>query len=101
MGAGTITLVKIDVPYLWAATGRHGRLYWFYRRNGQRIPITAPEGRRLGQGDAGFLEAYERIHASFGFKPSDQPSPGTLAHLISVYRTSPELLTLGAKTRKD
>jgi hypothetical protein len=45
-----------------AATGGRGRLYWFYRRSGQRIPITSPEGRRLQLGDAGFLEAYECIH---------------------------------------
>ena len=39
-------MVKLDMPYLWAAKGRHG-LYWFYRRSGQRIPISSPDGRRL------------------------------------------------------
>jgi integrase len=95
-------LVKLDLPYLWAATGRRGRQYWFYRRNGRRIPIVSTEGRRLGQGDAGFFEAYERIHASFGAEcREDAPTIGTLAHLIDVYRDSPEFRARATKTRKD
>jgi hypothetical protein len=94
-------MVKIDLPYLWAATGRHGRLYWFYRRNGQRIPITTPEGRRLGRGEAGFFEAYERIHKSFDVAPAVAPTLGTVAHLINVYRAAPEYATLKPKTKKD
>jgi hypothetical protein len=89
-------LSKLDLPYLWAATGRHKRRYWFYRRSGRRIPITSPEGRRLRHGDAGFLEAYEHIHDSFGAEPrTSQPAIGTLAHLIDIYRMAPEFLTLG------
>jgi hypothetical protein len=89
------------LPYLWRATGRHDRQYWFYRRSGQRIPITSPEGRRLQQGDVGFLDAYERIHATFGVERAILPAMGTLAHLINVYRAAPEFLTLKAGTRKD
>jgi integrase len=103
MTGGVTTLVKVDLPYLWVATGRHKRRYWFYRRGGHRIPITSPEGRRLQWGDAGFLEAYQRIQASFEGKPSEatQPAAGALAHLIEVYRAAPEFKSLGAKTRKD
>src|SRR5258707_15778252 len=36
-------MVKLDLPYLWVTTGRHGRRrYWFYRRNGRFIPISCP-----------------------------------------------------------
>ena len=97
---GATTLTKIELPYLWAPNGRNKR-YWFYRRAGQRIPITSPQGRRLEPGDPGFLEAYERIHESFGLEPSSEPKTGTLAHLIDSYRNAPEFLTLAAKTRKD
>jgi site-specific recombinase XerD len=101
MAIGAITLVKLDLPYLWGAVGRHGRQYWFYRRNGRRIPITSPEGRRLRQGDAGFFEAYERIHATFGTDPRITPRSGTLAHLIDVYREAPEFRNRAPKTRRD
>ena len=72
-----------------------------YRRGSQLVPITSLEGQRLQQGDAGFLESYERIHASFAVEPDAPPSAGTLAHLINVYRAAPEFLGLGKKTRKD
>jgi hypothetical protein len=97
---GATTLTKVELPYLWAPKGRNKR-YWFYRRAGQRIPITSPQGRRLEQGDPGFLETYERIHESFDLAPSFEPKAGTLAHLIDSYRNAPEFLTLAAKTRKD
>jgi integrase len=100
-------LVKgIDLPYLWAATGRKSRQYWFYRRAGLRIPITSPDGRRLRHGEPGFLEAFERIHRSFA-RPEpaaiagSAPTVGSLAHLIDVYRSSPEFRALADKTRKD
>lgn len=97
---GATTLTKVELPYLRAPKGRNKR-YWFYRRAGQRIPITSPQGRRLEQGDPGFLEAYERIHEGFGLEPSSEPKTGTFAHLIDSYRNAPEFLTLAAKTRKD
>jgi hypothetical protein len=94
-------LVKVDLPYLWAATGRRGRQYWFYRRDRKLTPITSPEGRRLRPGDAGFLEAYERIHDTFGVDTSAEVAIGTVAHLIEVYRAAPEFRTKTAKTKKD
>jgi integrase len=92
----------LELPYLWAAKGRHGRLYWFYRRGGHLIPITGTDGRRLAPGDVGFLEAYERTNATFATEPStDAPAAGSLAHLITIYRDAPEFLNLGDRTRKD
>src|SRR4029077_7172592 len=63
-GGETTSMVKLDLPYLWAPMGRKRR-YWFYRRNGRHIPITSPDGRRLQQGEPGFFEGYERIHQNF------------------------------------
>src|SRR5262244_587695 len=99
MAAGTTTLVKnFNLSYLFEGRGRHKRPYRYYRRNGKYIPITSPDGRRLQPGDAGFLEAYERIHASFGVELGPpKPIIGTLAHLIDTYRAAPEFLTLAPK----
>jgi integrase len=93
-------MVKLDPPYLWVATGRHGR-YWFYRRNGRLIPLRSPDGRRLQQGELGFFEAYERIHKSFGVAASAGPAIGSLTQLIDAYRAAPEFTTLKPKTRRD
>lgn len=96
---------RLDLPYLWAAKGRGGRLYWFYRRGGQRIPITGPDGARLAEGAPGFLEAYERIHRTFGgeaaAQPDGEPVKGTIAHLIEAYRKAPEFTKKKPRTRKD
>jgi integrase len=92
------TLGKIDVHYLY---GPKKRRYWYYRRNGRLIPITSPEGRRLQQDEPGFLEAYARIHASFGAERVKDTAIGTLAHLIDVYRASPEFKRRKPKTQKD
>jgi hypothetical protein len=94
-------MAKLDLPYLWVVTGRQRRRYWFYRRNGQRIPIASPDGRRLRRGEPGFLEAYERIHKSFAVASSAGPAIGSLAHLIDTYRAAPEFTTLKPKTRTD
>jgi integrase len=93
-------LARVDLLYIWAPQGRH-KVYWFYRRARQRIPITSSEGKRLAYGEPGFLEAYERIHKSFGVVARDEPVVGTLTHLIESYRAAPEFLKLAAKTRKD
>jgi integrase len=93
-------MVRIDLPYLWAAKGRR-RFYWFYRRDGRLTPITAPDGSRLSRGDAGFLEAYERIHADFEAAGPDAPAPGSLAHLIIAFKAAPEFLQLAARTRAE
>lgn len=102
MTAGVTTLVKLDLKYLMASTGRHGRRYWFYRRGGKIVPITSREGRRLKPEDDGFFATYERIHDSFGASPgTKRAASGTLAHLIDAYRSAPEFLTLGNRIRKD
>ena len=95
-------MVKLDLKYLLTTKGRHGGRYWFYRRGGKLIPINSPEGQRLSPGDEGFLEAYERIHYSFGTQPgAKRAAIGTLAHLIDDYRAAPEFLTLSTRSRKD
>ncbi len=86
-------MALLDLPYLWPATGRGGRLYWFYRRNGLRLPITGLDGERLFPEDAGFIEAYRRIHASFAAEASKVGPKvviGTLGHAIPLFLIDPE-----------
>lgn len=94
-------MVELTHRYLWAAKGRGGKLYWYYRRDGQRVPLKSQDGRRLVPNDIGFLESYERIHASFESTGRDAPGVGTLAHVIEQYRASPEFKQLAERTRKD
>jgi hypothetical protein len=90
-------MVKLDLPYLWAPMGRQRRRYWFYRRNGRRIPIISPDGRRLKRGEPGFFEAYERIHQSFAVAPS----AGRESAAWRTFRDAPEFTTLKPKTQRD
>lgn len=94
-------MAQLELPYLWAAQGRGGRLYWFYRRNKQRVPITSLEGDRLSPGQQGFMEAYERIHASFEVKGRPAALLGSLGHLIEGYRASPDYLSLVKGSRAE
>src|SRR5215469_5668977 len=91
--AGGITLAKLTLPYLWAAkSGKH----WYYRRNGQFIPL------KLKPGDAGFLEAYNHVSRSFGEpKPGEESVRGTIGHLTEEYRASPEFAQLSDRARRD
>lgn len=93
-------MTRLDLPYLWAAKGK-ARLYHYYRRDGQRIPISAADGARLSPGDPGFLTAYEKIHASFEAPAAAGMAKGSLGELIQHFRSSPEFLELSAKARND
>lgn len=83
---------RVSLPYLWAAKGRGGKLYYFYRRGGLLIPIKSPEGIRLKPGDVGFYEAYAEIDATFAQRKREGPKTGTIAHLVQEYRQSGEYL---------
>ena len=55
-------MVKLDFPFLWAPMGRHGRRYWFYRRNGQRIPMFRDSNRESLELD---LFSTEPVHEDY------------------------------------
>lgn len=93
--------MEIKLDYLWATTVK-GRRYVYYRRNGQNVPIDDGEGKRLAPGDAGFIAAYDRIHASFEApETKEKIKAGSLRHVITRYRGSQEFRQLAPKTRKD
>ncbi len=93
-------MTRLEHPYLWAAKGR-SRLYWFYRRNDLRIPITDEANARLAYGDPGFLAAYERIHATFEAPGRTSAGPGSLAAAIELYKASPKFLNRADLTKRD
>jgi integrase len=103
---GVTALVKVDLPYLFYALGRHKRRpYWYYRRDGRVIAIKSPDGRHLQPSDAAFLEAYQLIHGSFETPvptaKAEKAKAGTFAHLIEAYRASPNFTQRAPKTQKD
>jgi integrase len=94
-------MVRVELPYLWPAKGRAGKLYWFYRRGKLRIPITDEAGQRLAEGAPGFLQAYERINATFQAPGREASGPGSLAAAIELYKSAPQFTTKADRTRKD
>jgi hypothetical protein len=76
--SGPTALVKLDLPYLFWALGRHKRRpYWFYRRDGRVAAIRSPDGRRLQPSDAGFFKAYQTIHERFEQEHAEQQPANT------------------------
>jgi integrase len=104
MTVGMTSLVKLEMRYVWWGLGRHKRrAYWYYRRGGRYIAIMSPEGEHLQPSDAGFLEAYQLIHAGFEQPAAARPATktGTIGHLVDTYRASPEFKRRKPKTRRD
>jgi integrase len=94
--------VKQDLPYIFAPKGKAGRRYYYYRRDGRRLPICAEDGTRIGPDHPEFLRSYERIHASFSIAgTSAEIRPGSMAHLVTAFKDSPDFRQLAAKTQTD
>lgn len=76
------------MPHLWTPRFR-GNLYAYYRRTigGRKhvVPISNLQHERLLPGDEGFLEAYNRIHVSFGGEPiSSDSKPTSFVYFIEA-----------------
>ncbi|MGB1027687.1 MAG: hypothetical protein ACPGYL_14095, partial [Rhodospirillaceae bacterium] len=98
-------MVKTDLPkYIFAPKGKAGRPYYYYRRQGQRIPLCDGQGRRIGPDHEEFIQAYNLIHASFEQSAGDFGRalvPGSMAHLIELYKRSAKFKQLAASTQSD
>lgn len=87
-------MVKVDYPYVQAVKSK-GRLYCYYRRDGQSLKI---EGEFAS---TEWKRNYDRIHASFdGEQPKGEPAPGSIADALREYKRSDDYLSLKPKTRK-
>lgn len=78
-------------------TRRGDRVWLYYRRGGRRWPLPGPEGSAV------FLEAYGRIHSSWGAMQGDTPrgTPGTVDAAVTLYLGTADYLRLAAGTRAD
>ena len=79
------------------ATRRGDRVWLYYRRGGRRWPLPGPEGSAL------FLEAYGRIHSSYGVLRGDTPrgTPGTVDAAVLLYLQSADFRRLTARSQTD
>jgi integrase len=81
-------MAMIDLPYINLQKNRRGEIaYAYYRRNGQRVRLEDHKGAPLLPGQAGFLDAYDRIHQRHGGMPSEVRT-GTIAQLVAKFRAS-------------
>ncbi len=87
-------MAKIMLPYL--EKGRvKGRLYFYYRRNGQRISLPTDPATKE------FMDHYTSIHEGYEKgKASSVILPGSIKALIEVYKKSSEYKSLGEDVRK-
>jgi len=84
--------VKAPLPYVQRFRDRHGRVRYYYRRNGARKALPDP-----ADGMAAFLDAYR---AAVEDRPrTARYQPGTLAALMLEYQAAPEFRSLKPKSR--
>ncbi len=83
--------VKAELDYIQAFKNRFsGKVYYYYRRAGKRIPIKAKYG------SAAFLNEVSEIEK--GFEGKEGNDRGTLGHLIAAYKQSPDYQSLKKAT---
>jgi integrase len=89
-------MVLISIPYVKAFTVK-GKVYAYYRRNGQKIRIKGDIGS-----DAWRAE-YERIHSEFQSGADSGPAikSGSYDDLIAKYKAGPLFKQLAPRTKKE
>lgn len=77
---------------------KRGASTWlYYRRGGRRWPLPGPEGSAL------YLDAYNRIHASYGTLRAATPAgtPGTVDAAVIAYLQCADYQQLATRTQRD
>lgn len=95
--------MRTELPYVHAYRSRK-RWYTYYRRDKQQIRIRGHVVVVAGviRASDEWMTNYGNVHASFEDPKLDRaPKEGTMADLISIYKSSPEYAGLGDKTKKD
>jgi integrase len=89
-------LPPVKLPYL-KCYERRGKLYFYYRRGKHPIRIKGDLSH------PGFLEEYERIHASFESTSASQEghAAGTIAAVITEYKESQDYKSLSVSSRRN
>jgi len=84
--------LKAELDYIQAFKNKkYGKVYYYYRRSGKRIPIKSEFGT------AAFLHEVAEIEKKF--TKSSENAPGTLGFLIEAYKASQNFLELKRATR--
>jgi integrase len=83
--------LRAELHYIQAFKNRFsGKVYYYYRRSGKRIPIKSKYG------SAAFLNEISEIEKAFEIKEDN--IHGTLGHLIDAYKCSPDYQSLKKAT---
>jgi integrase len=73
-------------PFVLIRRARGTNKIAYYRRNGARTRIAAPDGRNLLPGDAGFMDAYNKLHRAH--EATQEGGPRDMAALVALYLDS-------------
>jgi len=66
-----------------------GRVYWYHRRTGERLPDDAAQ------------RVVRVIEINAGLGPSERPPAGSFNELIALYKASPNFQEKAPRTRRD
>jgi integrase len=90
VGRGTL----VALPYVQPIRNRHGKLYYYFRREGRRIPLPGKPG------SPAFMMAYNAALASFTINQVSDRSPvGSVSAAIAEYYGDNTFLSLAPATR--
>jgi integrase len=96
---------KTAHPYLWIVERKEAggaRRSAYYRRDGQRIPIRAPDGSALLPKQPGFNDAYAAIAARFRKAETGRPAGSrSMSALIASYLASEAFADKAPATREQ
>jgi integrase len=82
-----------SLKYVERTRNGAGRLFFYYRRGAERIPLPGPEG------SPDFKDAYEAAAARF--EPPPEPDGGTVGVAIDAYLASADFSQLAPASRRD
>lgn len=84
----------VKLKHVNRARGRNGRVYYYHRPTGQRLPGEP--------GSVEFVTRLEELNRQIAAPATrDAPLPGTLADAIARYKAAPEFTQRDDRTRKD
>lgn len=89
-------MTNVPLPYIHRFRDRHGHWRCYFRRNGKRVPLPAPDQPE-------FMEAYQRALAAQEPAPAigeSRTKPGTVNAAIVGYLQSIAFVKLSDTTRK-
>lgn len=88
-----VLMARVTLRYVHAFTDRHGRMRYYFRKDGQRTPLPGtPE-------DPAFLKAYESLLAAHAPEPGKSAERRDFETLIRSYYASADWASLKASSR--